>query len=109
MGTAGLVSVHRDQHDPHRAGRTQGESFNGWARDQLLNIEEFDTLTEARVISKPEEWSKTPSAHSSLGGLTPIESKWRWTEQHQPHAHSGLTWTPESADPDLGPRIRPPV
>jgi hypothetical protein len=31
----------------------QGESLNGRARDELLNIEEFATLTEARVSSKP--------------------------------------------------------
>jgi hypothetical protein len=75
VGTAGLVSVHRDQHDPHRAGLTQGESFNGWARDELLNIEEFDTLTEARVISKPEEWSKTPIGPTRpLAGSRPSNS-----------------------------------
>ncbi len=59
------------------------ESFNGRARDELLNIEEFATLTEARVIV--EAWRmeyNTYRPHSSLGGLTPVEFKRRWTEQH---------------------------
>jgi putative transposase len=61
------------------------ESFNGRARDELLNIEEFATLSEARVIV--EAWRieyNTYRPHSSLGGLTPAEFKRRWTEQYQP-------------------------
>jgi putative transposase len=61
------------------------ESFNGRARDELLNIEEFATLREARVIV--EAWRMEYNSyrpHSSLGGLTPIEFKSRWTKQHQP-------------------------
>jgi len=87
LGTAGLVPVHRDQDHLHRAGSPWEnpfvESFNGRARDELLNIEEFATLTEARVIV--EAWRmeyNTYRPHSSLGGLTPVEFKRRWTEQH---------------------------
>lgn len=60
------------------------ESFNGRARDELLNIEEFATLGEARVIV--EAWRmeyNTYRPHSSLGGLTPVEFKRQWTAEHQ--------------------------
>jgi transposase InsO family protein len=55
------------------------ESFNGRARDELLNIEEFATLLEAHVII--EAWRveyNTYRPHSSLGGLTPAEFAARW-------------------------------
>lgn len=61
------------------------ESFNGRARDELLNIEEFATLTEARIVV--EAWRmeyNTWRPHSSLGGLTPAEFKRRWVDQYQP-------------------------
>lgn len=61
------------------------ESFNGRARDELLNIEEFVTLTEARIVV--EAWRmeyNTWRPHSSLGGLTPAEFKRRWLGQYQP-------------------------
>ena len=48
------------------------ESFNGKFRDELLNGEIFDTLTEARVIT--EQWRKyynTKRPHSSLGYRPP--------------------------------------
>jgi len=50
------------------------ESFNGRMRDELLNITEFGSLTEASVII--EDWRNeynTWRPHSSLGGLTPTE------------------------------------
>ncbi len=50
------------------------ESFNGRVRDELLNITEFGSLTEARVVI--EDWRveyNTWRPHSSLGGLTPAE------------------------------------
>lgn len=56
------------------------ESFNGRARDELLNIEEFGSLTEAQVVI--EAWRikyNTYRPHSSLGGLTPTEYAERWT------------------------------
>ncbi|MCH7901741.1 MAG: IS3 family transposase [Acidobacteria bacterium] len=56
------------------------ESFNGRARDELLNIEEFGSLTEARVVI--EDWRieyNTWRPHSSLGGLTPAEYAATWT------------------------------
>jgi putative transposase len=50
------------------------ESFNGRVRDELLNVEEFASLLEARVVV--EAWRmeyNTYRSHSSLGGLTPAE------------------------------------
>ena len=48
------------------------ELFNGKLRDELLNGEIFDTVTEARVIT--ERWTKhynTLRPHSSLGYRPP--------------------------------------
>ena len=56
------------------------ESFNGRARDELLNVEEFGSLLEAQVII--EAWRieyNTYRPHSSLGGLTPAEYAERCT------------------------------
>jgi putative transposase len=61
------------------------ESFNGRARDELLNINEFGSLTEARVVI--EDWRteyNTWRPHSSLGGLTPAEYAAQCTHRHQP-------------------------
>jgi transposase InsO family protein len=61
------------------------ESFNGRSRDELLNIEEFANLAEARIVV--EAWRieyNTYRPHSSLGGLTPAEFKRRWIDQYQP-------------------------
>ncbi len=61
------------------------ESFNGRARDELLNVEEFGSLTEAQVLV--EAWRieyNTYRPHSALGGLTPTEYAEQWTTQHQP-------------------------
>jgi putative transposase len=61
------------------------ESFNGRARDELLNVEEFGTLLEAQVVV--EAWRveyNTYRPHSALGGLTPAECFARWTTACQP-------------------------
>ena len=86
MGAAGLVSVHPHPDHLHRAGipweNPFVESFNGRARDELFNIEEFTSLTEASIVV--EAWRveyNTWRPHSSLGGLTPAEFKQRWIEQ----------------------------
>ncbi len=60
------------------------ESFNGRLRDELLNIEEFGSLTEARIVV--EAWRmeyNTWRPHSSLGGLTPVEFASRWASEHE--------------------------
>jgi putative transposase len=61
------------------------ESFNGRVRDELLNITEFGSLAEARVLI--EDWRNeynTWRPHSSLGGLTPVEYAERCQHEHQP-------------------------
>lgn len=61
------------------------ESFNGRARDELLNVEEFGSLLEAQVVT--EAWRieyNTYRPHGSLGGLTPAEVRAAWTTDHQP-------------------------
>ncbi len=61
------------------------ESFNGRARDELLNVEEFGSLTEAAVIV--EAWRieyNVYRPHSALGGLTPSEFAAKWTTENQP-------------------------
>jgi putative transposase len=60
------------------------ESFNGRLRDELLNIEEFACITEARVVI--EDWRteyNTYRPHSALGGLTPAEYAARGRENNQ--------------------------
>jgi putative transposase len=61
------------------------ESFNGRVRDELLNIEEFGSLTEAQVLV--QAWRieyNTYRPHSALNGLTPAEYAQAWTSQNQP-------------------------
>lgn len=61
------------------------ESFNSRTRDELLNIEEFGSLAEARIVV--EAWRmeyNTYRPHSSLDGLTPAEFTKLWTATHQP-------------------------
>ena len=61
------------------------ESFNGRVRDELLNIEEFGSLTEAQVVTGAwrSEYN-TYRPHSALDGLTPAEYAAQWATQHQP-------------------------
>jgi transposase InsO family protein len=59
------------------------ESFNGRLRDELLSIEEFGSLTEAKIII--EDWRieyNTYRPHSSLDGLTPTEYAQTITPDH---------------------------
>jgi putative transposase len=60
------------------------ESFNGRARDELLNVEEFTSLTLAQVVV--EAWRieyNTYRPHSALDGLTPAEYAATWTSTTQ--------------------------
>ena len=55
------------------------ESFNGRLRDELLAVEQFDTLVEAQVLT--EDWRieyNTQRSHSSLGWLAPAPYVGRW-------------------------------
>ena len=61
------------------------ESFNGRVRDELLNLEEFTSLTVAQVVI--EAWRieyNTYRPHSALDGLTPAEYAATWTRTTQP-------------------------
>ncbi len=56
------------------------ESFNGRARDELLNIEESGSLTKARVVIEDGRIEdNTWRPHSSLAGLTPAGYAATWT------------------------------
>jgi len=60
------------------------ESYGSRIRDELLAIEQFDTLLEAQVLVA--DWRteyNTYRPHSALGMLSPLEFAQRWT-QHQP-------------------------
>jgi transposase InsO family protein len=49
------------------------ERFNGTMRRDLLNIEEFDTITEARVLV--DAWNdeyNTTRPHRGLAMMTPL-------------------------------------
>jgi putative transposase len=81
------------------------ESFNGRARDELLNIEEFGTLLEAQVVieawrvestptdpTRPSAVSPPPSTPSG-GPSTNQRSYDSWTTQRSPvtvHSLQGL-------------------
>jgi len=59
------------------------ESFNGRVRDEVLDIELFDTLAEAKVIV--EDWRdayNTEHPHSALGMLSPARFAGRWREEN---------------------------
>jgi putative transposase len=60
------------------------ESFNGRLRDELLNIEEFGSITEAQVLI--EDWRQEYNnyrPHSALGGRTPSEYTITTTKNNQ--------------------------
>ena len=60
------------------------ESYGSRMRDELLAIEQFDTLLEAQVLVA--DWRdeyNTYRPHSALGMLTPAEFARRWRDQHQ--------------------------
>jgi hypothetical protein len=68
------------------------ESYGSRIRDELLAIEQFDTLLEAQVLIA--DWRieyNTYRPHSALDGLTPAEfaDQWRRTTNHS--SHNGRT------------------
>lgn len=66
------------------------ESFNGRARDEVLDIELFDTLAEAKVIFA--DWITTYNTehpHSALDMMPPAKFAARWrVENRAPPPHS---------------------
>jgi putative transposase len=68
------------------------ESFNGRVRDELLNLEEFTSLTLAQVVV--EAWRieyNTYRPHSALDGLTLPNTQPTGPAPTNPHSHSGWT------------------
>jgi putative transposase len=60
------------------------ESYGSRMRDELLTIEQFDTLLEAQVLV--EDWRAEYNRyrpHSALGMLTPVEFARQWRTNHQ--------------------------
>jgi len=60
------------------------ESFNGHLRRELLEMESFDTLFEAKVLI--EDWRLEYNhyrPHMSLGYKTPAEFARHWRAEHQ--------------------------
>lgn len=54
-------------------------------RDELLSIEQFDTLLEAQVLVA--DWREEYNdyrPHSALGMLSPTEFARRWRQNHPP-------------------------
>ena len=63
------------------------ESFNGKLRDELLNVEAFETVLEAQVLAEDFRIEyNTYRPHSALGQLTPAEFAKRWSDNR-----TGLT------------------
>ena len=63
------------------------ESFNGHLRRELLELESFDSLFEAKVLI--EDWRLEYNhyrPHQSLRYLTPAEFARRWHAEHRPDA-----------------------
>jgi putative transposase len=72
MTQAGLETLYIAPGAPWENG--YAESFNSKVRDELLNVEEFSSVLEAKVLAK--EWRQDYNhvrPHSSLGYRTPAE------------------------------------
>ena len=86
---AGLVPLQRHRRQLHRTRLTLAEPvgrvLRSTLRDELLAIEQFDTLLEAQVLVA--DWRVEYNhyrPHSALGMLTPAEFAARWRTEHQP-------------------------
>jgi len=81
--TSGVAAVFIDPGSPWQNAWI--ESFNSRLRDELLNLWQFDSLLEARVLI--EDWRidyNQNRPHSAHGDLTPHEFAHAWTTNHQP-------------------------
>ena len=67
------------------------ESFNGRARDELLDLEQFSCLAEAVVVI--EDWRQDYNAHrphSALGNRTPSAFAQAWVRSAEPDMGIGI-------------------
>ena len=70
LGRVGVRTLFIEPGSPWENGYI--ESFNGKLRDELLNVEIFDTLLEAKVLIERWRWEyNTIRPHSSLGYRPP--------------------------------------
>lgn len=70
LGRVGVKTLFVEPGSPWENGYI--ESFNGKLRDELLNVEIFDTLLEAKVLIERWRWEyNTARPHSSLGYRPP--------------------------------------
>jgi transposase InsO family protein len=86
------VSLRRLCHQLHRTrialGEPGVESYGSRLRDELLAIEQFDTLLEAQVLIG--DWRveyNTYRPHSALNMLTPAEFADHWRQTNHPSSH----------------------
>jgi len=71
MKTSGVQTLYIEPGSPWENGYI--ESFNGKLRDELLNLEIFDTLLEAKIlVERCRREYNTFRPHSSLGYKTPV-------------------------------------
>jgi len=80
------VSLFGHGNELHRAGFSLGESLRGVVRlrDELLSVEQFDTLLEAQVLVG--DWKheyNTYRPHSSLGWRCPVAYATAWKTENQ--------------------------
>jgi hypothetical protein len=77
---------------PGVVGLAAPGSYGSRMRDELLAIEQFDTLLEAQVLIA--DWRteyNTYRPHSALGMLTPVDYADQWRRPTHPSSHSGWT------------------
>ena len=96
LGRVGVKTLYIEPGSPWENGYI--ESFNGKLRDELLNLEIFDTVLEAKVLV--ERWRRHYNAvrpHSSLGYRPPApEAVLPWpsgSASLRLRAMVRLTWT----------------
>lgn len=92
IGGVGAKTAYIEPGSPWENGCV--ESFNGKLRDELLNMELFNTLLKARVLI--EQWRvhfNTVRPHSSLG-YRPPALEVLLPEMPMPHGHPWPTGSP---------------
>jgi len=102
VASAGLETLYIAPGAPWENG--YAESFNSKVRDELLNVEEFGSLLEAKVLAK--EWRRDYNQvrpHSSLGYRTPAEYG-----AMVPRADSAALRRPEEPSETVDPTLTAP-
>ena len=92
LGKVGVGTLYIEPGSPWENG--YGESFNGKVRDEFLNLEQFDTVLETRVLAdRFKKHYHTARPHSSLDYRPPAPEAFApWPPSTQvPAAHTGLT------------------